>query len=389
MGFIFVVIPAQAGIQPHGRLLWIPGLHSAPPGMTRGKSSFTRGRYRFFIYPKFNPMPITTQPLTVEVIRADLVESRHRISAVVADASGKVLHAWGDPERVTYPRSSSKPLQALPTVVSGAADHFNLSEREVALSCASHNSEPAHTSAVEAWLKRIGLGDDALECGPHWPIHEDSGYALARNGGEPCALHNNCSGKHSGFLTLAQFRGHDPANYISPHHPVQVEIRAALERLCELSLENAPCAIDGCSVPNWGLPLRNFAQGLARLATGETLPEDWQAAAQRIHQAMSANAFYVAGTGRSCTKVMDLFKGRLISKGGAEGVNAASIPELGVGVALKTEDGTGRAAEVALVEVLSQIGMTPDDTAAWDELREPIIRNRRGFVTGKMRCVEC
>ena len=333
-------------------------------------------------------MPITTTPLTVEVMRGDLIESRHPVSAVVTDASGAILHAWGDPERVTYPRSSSKPLQALPTVVSGAANHFNLSEREVALSCASHNSEPAHTSAVESWLNTIGMSVDALECGTHWPIHEDSSYALARSGGEPCALHNNCSGKHSGFLTLAQFRGYDSTNYISPQHPVQVEVRAALEQMCNLSLENAPCAIDGCSVPNWGFPLRNFAQGLARLATGENLPEDWQAACKRIHQSMSANAFYIAGTGRSCTKVMELFKGRLISKGGAEGVNAASIPEQGVGIALKAEDGTGRAAEVALVEVLSIIGMIPDDTAAWDELREPIVRNHRGFVTGKLRCVK-
>lgn len=333
-------------------------------------------------------MPIMTTPLTVEIIRGTIVESRHQVSAVVADASGAILHAWGDPERVTYPRSSSKPLQALPTVVSGAADHFGLSDREVALSCASHNAEPAHTSVVESWLGTIGLSVDALECGPHWPIHEESGFALARNGGAPCALHNNCSGKHSGFLTLAQFRGHDPSNYISPQHPLQVEIRAALERLCDLSLENAPCAIDGCSVPNWGMPLRNFAQGLARLATGEGLPEDWQAASKRIHQTMSSNAFYVAGTGRACTKVMELFKGRLISKGGAEGVNAASVPEQGVGIALKTEDGTGRAAEVALAEVLTKIGMVPDDSVAWDELREPSIRNRRGFVTGKLRCVE-
>ena len=333
-------------------------------------------------------MSITTTPLTIEVIRGPIVESRHRVSAVVADAAGKILHSWGESGRVTYPRSSSKPLQALPTVVSGAAEHFGLGEREVALSCASHSAEPGHTVAVENWLETIGLSDDALECGTHWPIHEDSAFALARSGGEPCAVHNNCSGKHTGFLTLARFRGYDCPNYVSPQHPVQIEIREALERLCGLSLENAPCAIDGCSVPNWGMPLRNFAQGLARLATGESLPQDWQAATKRIRQAMSSQAFYVAGTGRACTKVLELFKGRLICKTGAEGVYAASIPELGVGLALKTEDGTGRAAEVALVAVLAKLGMAPEDSAAWDELREPTIHNRRGLITGKLRCVD-
>src|SRR5947199_3271289 len=208
-----------------------------------------------------------TNPVLVEVIRGSRVESKHRGSVAVIDADGKSVLLLGEVARPVFPRSAVKPLQALPLIESGAADRFGFGEDELALASASHTGEPAHVAVVERMLARAGLDASALACGVHPPSHAPSAQALARSGREPSALHNNCSGKHAGFLCAARAIGADPAGYTDPAHPVQREVKAALEGIAGVALEDRSCAIDGCSVPTWSLPLQNLAHGFARFAT--------------------------------------------------------------------------------------------------------------------------
>ena len=328
------------------------------------------------------PASDSSAPLVIEVTRGPVVESRHRVHAVVLDANGQVVRQWGDPDYPTFPRSASKPLQALPLILSGAADHWALSPVELALACASHGSEERHITAVSQWLERIDCTEAHLECGQHWPTHEASAYALARRGKTPCALHNNCSGKHSGFLSVARQLKVDPRGYVKQEHPVQQHIQQALEQTMGLDLNQVPVGIDGCSIPTWCVPLQALARGMARFGTGVGLPEDWATAARRLQAAMLAEPYYVAGTGRHCTRVMEAFGEQVVCKGGAEGVYAATVPELGVGLALKVEDGTARAAEVALSTVLDTLGVLPEDPT-FSVAQE--LRNRNDLLVGEVR----
>ncbi|MET0883139.1 MAG: asparaginase, partial [Acidimicrobiales bacterium] len=211
-------------------------------------------------------------PVLVEVTRGDQVESRHRGSVVVVDAAGAVALALGDVDQPVLPRSAVKALQALPLVATGAADALRLGERALALACASHNAEPGHVATATSMLTRAGLDLAALKCGAHWPIHQPSGQALARSGGQASALHNNCSGKHCGFLCAACAMGAETSNYAEASHPVQREVKAAIESLTGEALSQDLCAVDGCSVPTWALPLGALARGFARFGTGEGLP---------------------------------------------------------------------------------------------------------------------
>ncbi|MCB2103059.1 MAG: asparaginase, partial [Rhodobacterales bacterium] len=199
--------------------------------------------------------PDAANPVVVEVLRGGHVESRHRGAAIAVRADGHVALSWGDVDRPVFPRSAIKPLQALPLIETGAADAFGLDEAEIALACASHNGEPLHTDRVAAWLARLGLSEADLECGAHWPKHEPAAHDLARAGAAPSALHNNCSGKHAGFLTTAVHRGEPTAGYVHRHHPVQQRVMGVMEQMCGLDLSAAPCGIDGCSIPTFALPL--------------------------------------------------------------------------------------------------------------------------------------
>ena len=269
--------------------------------------------------------------MVVELVRGPVVESTHLVHAVVVDAGGTVLHGWGDVERLTHPRSAVKPLQALPLVETGAADAFGLGDVELALACSSHNGEAGHVDSVEAWLHRLGFSDADLECG----VQEDRG---------PSPAGNNCSGKHAGFLTVARHLGVDPTGYIRPDHPVQRLVTAALAQATGVELDPALAGTDGCGIPVHPVPLRSLALAAARFGSP---------AAARLSAAMVAQPWLVAGTGRMVTDLLRSAGGDVVVKDGAEGVQLAVLPRLGLGIAVKAEDGSVPASEVALGHVLA------------------------------------
>ena len=322
--------------------------------------------------------------VAVEVWRGSQVESRHRVHLAVVDRYGRRRRACGDLDALVYPRSSIKPFQALPLVESGAADAFGLGEPELALACASHGGEPMHVGRVERWLRRLDLDAAALACGPQLPSHGPSAEALLRAGGVPGRLHNNCSGKHTGMLTVCRHQGWPITGYERPDHPLQVRIAAGIAGLAELPSLSEP-GIDGCSLPAWALPLHGCALLGARLADPSGLEPGRAVALRRLAAAMRKHPELVAGTGRACTILMRSLP-EIVVKAGAEGFFMAAWPPAGLGVALKVEDGAGRAAEVALVAALRALGAIPDASlSAIAELAAPRVRDRNGAVVGRIQ----
>ena len=327
-----------------------------------------------------------SNPVLVEVTRGSLVESRHRGAIAVVDTAGAAALALGDVARPVFPRSAIKALQALVLMESGGAERYGLGDEELALASASHSGEPGHVAGVERMLRAAGLDPVALACGAHWPLHQPSAQALARAGGMASALHNNCSGKHAGFLCAACAMGVDTGHYVEAQHPVQREVKAALESMSGAAIPDERRATDGCSVPTWALPLADLGRAFARFATGHGLGEKRTAAARRLRAACAAKPWFVAGTGRSCTDLMGHFGPRMFVKAGAEGVYCGALPELGLGIAIKCEDGHGRAAEVAMAAVIARL--LPLDDVDRDVLARfvrPVLRNWKGTVVGGMR----
>ncbi len=330
--------------------------------------------------------PGSLNPVLVEVTRGPMVESRHAASYAVCDSDGKVVLSAGDYQRPVYARSAIKPLQAIPLVECGAAEAFGLGDAEIAFACASHNGEPRHVETAAAMLARIGCSEADLECGAHLPYHEPSMIDLIRRGEEPSQLHNNCSGKHSGFLTLARHLGHPTKGYIRFEHPVQQRILGVLETMTGLDLGNAPRGIDGCGIPTLGIPLGNLALAMARFADPADQPEARQRAVARIRQAMAAEPFMVAGSGRFCTRVMEASGGSALIKTGAEGVFCGAVPALGLGIALKVDDGAGRAAENLMARLLYRLEAIDSPTLKrLSGFLESPVHNRAGLETGQVR----
>ncbi|HXE58491.1 MAG TPA: asparaginase [Gemmatimonadales bacterium] len=324
-------------------------------------------------------------PLEVEVVRGSVVESVHRVSVAVVHADGRVLAA-GHPELTTFWRSAAKPFQALPLVADGAAERFGLDDRELALACASHSSEPVHLELVDGFLAKIGCTERDLACGPHPPLSAAVAAAVARGGVALTPRWSNCSGKHAGMLALARHHGWPLAGYERAGHPVQERILDEIVRWTGVPRQDIGLGVDGCAAVCFALPLTAMARAYARLA-GSAEP-----GARRIRGAMAAHPELVAGSGRPCTALAAALPGRLIAKVGAEGVYGAAFLGAGIGVALKVEDGSGRAAGPALVHVLQQVAdrMIPDLAGAGvagvvSEHAEPPIRNTRGAVTGWLR----
>jgi L-asparaginase II len=320
--------------------------------------------------------------LLAEIWRGEVLESQHYGHAVVVDAGGEVLHAWGDPDKLILPRSSCKMVQGLPLVESGAADAHGLRADQLALACASHNGAAIHTDRVNAWLGDLGLGDDALRCGPQMPRDRDAKKELICSEHAPGQCHNNCSGKHSGFLTLNAHLG-GGAEYLEIDHPVQKAVRAAFE---EVTGETSPTyAIDGCSAPNHATSLTGLARAMAFFANAHKGSEPRAQAATRLREAMVAHPDLVAGEGRACTKLMRAMSGGTAVKTGAEGVFVAILPEQGLGIALKAADGTTRAAETAITALLVRLGALAADHPVAVEYTNGPITNWRGTVTGFTR----
>jgi len=338
---------------------------------------------------------LITNPVLVEATRGAALESVHRGAFAVLDTAGSVFASVGDIERPIFPRSAVKVLQALPLVASGAAAQLGLTDDELALACASHGGEPAHVATAAAMLAKAGLAGDALACGAHWPAFDGASRALAAAGDAPTALHNNCSGKHSGFACLgcllARSQGQDPRaflrGYVHPDHPVMREVSAALQAATGCDLAHAPVGTDGCSIPTYGVPLRSLALAFARVATGQGLSAAHAAAALRLRQAVAAAPFMVAGTGRFDTRVMQHFGERVFCKVGAEGVYCAALPDRGLGVAIKMDDGnTARAAEVVMAVLIEALVAADDaDAAVMAPLARVVMRNWNGIEVGSLR----
>ncbi len=327
-------------------------------------------------------------PVLVEVLRGDLVESRHRGSLVICDRHGQVVLAAGDYQRRVYGRSAIKCLQALPLIESGAADHFALGNRELALACASHGGEPAHVECVTRWLSRIGCSPQDLECGSQPPMHPASAEALTAIGEAPGPLHNNCSGKHAGFLSIARHQGIPTSGYIDESHPVQQQVEAAIAAMCGQDLARAPRGTDGCGIPVIALPLFGIALAMARFADPRELPESRRNACERLRAAIAAEPFMIAGSDRLCSRLIRASQGRALVKTGAEGVYTAIIPETGLGVAVKADDGASRAAEVIISTLLRQMELLPDsDDEELTALTAPPLFNRAGRRIGQLRMV--
>ncbi|MEX1147975.1 MAG: asparaginase [Sphingomonadales bacterium] len=321
--------------------------------------------------------------ITIAVTRGDLVESRHRVMAVVADAQGRIVAHWGDAATPVYARSTVKPFQALPLVLSGAMEAFGLDDRHLALASASHTGESLHVDLVAEWLGRIGLDPTDLECGATDPADPETARAVIRAGGGPRPDYNNCSGKHTGFLTLARHRRVSHKGYIDYDHPVQAEVRSAMSVLLDRSLVGAAWGIDGCGIPTYVLPLGDLARGFARFADPAGLSHDMRTAAGMVMSAMTAHPELVGGQGRFDSEGMACQPGALMIKSGAEGMCAASVPGRGLGIVTKVVDGAHRASDVAMGAVLRHLGLLDD--ADWERLQpycQPVVHNVVGREVG-------
>lgn len=322
-------------------------------------------------------------PVIAEVTRGSRVESVHRGAWAVVDADGRVLESAGDVETPVFARSALKLMQALPLVESGAAAAAGFGAAELALACASHSGEAEHVATAARMLALAGLDENALGCGAHWPRRIPDILAVGR-AGEPSRLHNNCSGKHAGFLVTARHRGESLSDYLSPDHPLQVAVRGIIEALTGAPLVGDVCAVDGCSAPTFAVPLKGFAHAFARLATGAGLPADRAAAARTLMDSAVAKPWLTAGTGRACTAMIEAGGGRLYVKTGAEGFYVAALPAEGLAIAAKCDDGAARAVEVLLPALIAR--HLPGAEAVAAMARSPV-HDWNGNRVGEIRAV--
>lgn len=317
-----------------------------------------------------------------EISRGQFLESAHFGHAVVCDDTGNVIKYWGNPDEMILPRSSCKMIQALPLITSGASEAFRLSTRQLALACASHQGAAIHTDAVKNWLENLSMGDADFRCGAQMPEDRTAREALVKSDHMPCQFHNNCSGKHSGFLTLSKHLKAGP-EYIEADHPVQ---RACLDAFEMTTNAKSPgFAIDGCSAPNYAASLSNVARAMAWFASAAQRSDRISNAACTLVDAMRLHPELVAGEGRACTELMHAMDGKVAIKTGAEGVFIAIVPEKKIGIAVKVTDGARRGSECAIAALLVAIGvLNPDHPATKKRMNAPII-NWRGIKTGFIR----
>jgi L-asparaginase II len=319
----------------------------------------------------------------IDVSRGGVVESRHHVHVAVAHADRGLVAAAGDPASISFVRSAIKMFQALPLVEDGGLRRFALDERELALCTASHNGEPFHVEAAYSILRKAGLRESALACGPHPPLHAEAAQALAAAGERPRAIHNNCSGKHAGMLALAVLHGWPVDGYHLPSHPVQQRVVATMAHWADVPVDTLRVGVDGCGLPTFALPLERVAGACARFAAACS---ETGHAATAIAGAMRRHPEYVAGTGRLCTDLIRSATTPLIAKFGAEGYYCAMVPVRRLGVAIKAEDGATRAVETAILAVLRSLDVLTDaDMSRLEPYARPLVRNSRGDIVGEVR----
>ena len=347
-----------------------------------------------------------SQPL-LEVTRGRLVESTHYGSIAVVDSSGKLMASYGDPQMVAFLRSSAKPFQALPFVERGGVEHYGFTPRELSLSCASHEGSALHVQTVAEMQKKVGIEESDLQCGSHLPGDVDELTTMIRNGRHPTPNYNNCSGKHTTMLAHAKMRGLPLENYLDIAHPIQQDILASFAEMCLFPVSEVELGIDGCSAPNFAVPLFHAALGMARLCDPRELPPARAEACFKITAAMSAHPEMVSGYGEFDERLMKTGAGRIITKRGAEGFQiVGTLPGVlgpdspGVGIALKVSDGdasrmgddltfSNRVRPAVTVEILRQLGALSSEQgqalAPFGPVKE--IKNHKGLVTGQYRPV--
>lgn len=327
-------------------------------------------------------------PILAETTRGNWVENRHRGAYVVIDADGRIIASAGDIERPVFPRSAIKSIQALAIFARHADEQFHHSAEELALACASHTGEDRHVSVASGLLSRLGLSEADLECGAHQPIDAAARATLRAQGAKPSNLHNACSGKHAGMLSVARAMGVPTAGYAGREHAVQQQVRAVIEAVIGEPVNEAKCGTDGCSIPTYAAPLRAFAQGFARMATGHGLSAELATAATRLFDAATTHPYLVAGTGRPDTLIMAAFNGRVMQKYGADGVQCGAIRDKGWGYALKCDDGSIPASLAMIASLLLEIA-EPDagQRAVLEGFARQPIKSVRGDRVGEMRAV--
>ncbi len=331
----------------------------------------------------------------VELTRGSIVESIHFGVIAVVDSHGKLVASTGDPQTVTFLRSSAKPFQALPFIEMDGDSAFSLTEREVALMCASHSGTDDHVAAVAALQAKIGVTEANLQCGTHTPYHHETAQALILRGEEPTPNRHNCSGKHTGMLAHAMLRHLSLDDYLSPTNPVQQSILEVFAEMCGLEPQQVNLGTDGCSAPNFAVPLQNAALGYARLCDPDQLTPARAAACRRITHAMTAYPDMVAGPGRFDTMLMQTAKGRILAKGGAEGYQgiglmpgalASGSPALGIAFKILDGDSGGRAVSCVALEVLRQLGaLSVQDLEMLAPFGSRPLYNFRKIRVGEMR----
>ena len=326
-------------------------------------------------------------PILVEVMRGDAIESVHRGAISIVDADGAVRAAIGDTHKPIFPRSTIKPLQTLYLAESGAMEKYELSDEDLALACSSHNGEQAHVAGIVTMLGKAGLTHECLECGSQWPVLPADRGILIKADQKPDARHNNCSGKHAGFICAAHHLGEKIEGYVKPNHAAQRELKGILEVLTGYDIKDpASIATDGCSIPTYALPLKNLAHAFARFAAATDMGSARDKAARDIHDACTKHPHLIAGTKRFDTNVMELLGHKALIKTGAEGVYAGMIPSLGLGIALKCEDGTTRASEAMMASALAAVlGEEKDQLAPY---LASTLKNRNGWPVGSVRVVD-
>lgn len=326
----------------------------------------------------------------VNVIRGGMVESRHRGDLVVVDSNGHLISSLGNPHTITFWRSAAKPFQAIPLVEEGGIEHFGLSEKELALITSSHSGEKEHTQAVIGILKKIGLTEEALDCGAAAPMNVAAAQNFLKNNQPFKPVHNACSGKHSGMLALCVLKGWPTAGYYHSDHPLQQETLKVIAEMTEVAPADIKIGIDGCGVPVFGLPISNMALAFARLSQPEGLAKEARVKAlQRICRAMISYPFYVAGTNRLDTILMELTGGRLVAKLGAESVYCVGLVNEGMAFCLKIEDGNYRALDPVVIKTLHNLGwLTEEEFAKLQSRRRPPLKNHRGEVVGHLEASE-
>lgn len=321
----------------------------------------------------------------VEVTRGPLVENQHRGHVAVVDWQGKLLYSAGDPRHITYWRSSAKPFQALPVIESGAVDHFSLTPKELALFCASHNGEAMHTETVLGIFAKIGQDPSLLQCGVHMPYHAETAKAMTERCEVATTLHCNCSGKHSGMLTLVTHMGWDPATYLERDHPLQQRILDYIADCSSYPREDIAIGVDGCGVPVHGLPIYNMALAYARLVKPQGQGQVRVEACERVTAAMLAHPEMVGGTDRFCTDLMRVSQGTLVGKAGAAGVYCVGIIKEGIGIAVKCEDGASRGRDAVVVEILRQLDyLSEEQVLALEKYHRPKNINHRQEKCGEV-----